>query len=814
MTLTDKEYYADANFYSDAIAPLSKSIDFVDTKPKPFVVQVPLIDYFERIKRLKADSWQRHFCNYLQAACENRHVKGTLAEFHAEPQLGKTTILSQVFPAWKYGHDPFWREILAMYNQTRSETHSKVIIQIMRSQTHRDIFPNILGHLPKILSSEGWSTNARLDAENGRMDGQKSFSACGLVSGITGSSADGYTIDDPYKNPSEAYSPLIRTSLARLWNDGINARLTPYDCVFSMFHRYAYDDFGGFLLDTGRFDYVRYSSVCDGPYIHEATGQRFEDPLCRKEGEYISERRGDDYYRDKRSNVSTWASMFQGRPSTEEGEFFQINKIRTISGEELEQEREKCVIWVRAYDSASTAGAGDHSVGAKMGIQSDGRILVDDVKLAQVDSAGYAQMQEDTAKEDGPEVTICIPKPKSDAGSHIVFHTQQFLKGYTVVSRDVAADSAQIGSTAKHRRAYNFSTATNTGHVMFASDDNRPDDKKWIEIVKRVMRQFGLSSFDDPVDSLGDGYNYLFEQLTRGRLISNYRPQRNLFPYSAFARMFPFKTKAGKFVVKVPRAFTTYIGIKISADASLPSSAAIVVRASENTNLIETHFVIADYKAYDGDYHKLFDWVKTTLGTYCEAPGMENTTVWLHPDSAHFEQTIIEKLKVNVAVFDQDAITGYTELNWHFLPSQASHPSTLLESASRMYLLVADRQFHEATTGQGLPDLRQELVTCGFEKNGEPAKTVAVLDCLRMCVAQFTTFSTRLTDREKLHRRLTAALPPKKTNGDLRTDVSEELTVAMIEARVKREMRQEGEFVPDSPLDEEEYAGSDFSGGW
>ena len=32
----------------------AREIAYIDTAPKPFVVQIPLVEYFERVKRLKA----------------------------------------------------------------------------------------------------------------------------------------------------------------------------------------------------------------------------------------------------------------------------------------------------------------------------------------------------------------------------------------------------------------------------------------------------------------------------------------------------------------------------------------------------------------------------------------------------------------------------------------------------------------------------------------------------------------------------------------------------------------------------------------
>src|SRR4051812_29438496 len=75
-------------------------IDYIDPVPKPFITQVPLVEYFERIKRFQADRFQIDLCNRLQNAAETRHIKRTWSIYHAESQLGKTSVLTQAYSAW------------------------------------------------------------------------------------------------------------------------------------------------------------------------------------------------------------------------------------------------------------------------------------------------------------------------------------------------------------------------------------------------------------------------------------------------------------------------------------------------------------------------------------------------------------------------------------------------------------------------------------------------------------------------------------------------------------------------------------------
>ncbi len=715
----------------------AREIAYIDLKPKPLIVQVPLVEYFERTKRHKADRWQIDFCNRLQTAAENRHIERDWTLYHAEAQLGKTSILSQAFPAWLLGHDPLFRFALAMYNVSRSQMHSQVVIQTLQSNVHKDIFPNQDGWIDREVSKAGWMTKARRELN----DGQLSFNPVGLLSGLTGSGFDWLSIDDPYKESKEAFSEQIRENMANFWNYTVMSRVSPTGCITGMFHRYAPEDFAGFLLDTGDFDYVRYASQADGDYIHESTGQCFPDPLGREIGEYISPtRRPPSYYDKARKNKRVWLSMFQGRPSSEEGEFFNVGKIGTVLEPEIEMKKAECVAFVRACDNAATETGGAYTVGVLMGIRPDGRITVFDLLREQLDSGARLQRQLETAISDGVDVPVRIPQDPGSAGKDTVFYTTQKLEGFTVIARPT--------SGSKEERARNFSSAVNTGDVEFVSAD-------WNTDAKRELRDFPLSQYKDITDAMSDGYNYLYEIFRKGLVAKNYKPQRNLVTWEDFGK---------RFGNLIPSKWAIYAAVKIQPEASKPTSAVIVARASADSDLPESLFVIGEYKSYDSDFYKLFDWIDETLAAKCEAANADNTAIYLHPDSGQYLTTIAAKLKYRVGVFSGDAFAGYTELNWYLLPKEAAHPFNHPEQSTGLYLLINGDEFvaPKSSDSNGLYWTRQELRTVGFNERGEPSLIAATLDCLRMVTHYFRTYSEPLTLDEEFHRLIPEDKKPPK----------------------------------------------------
>jgi hypothetical protein len=338
------------------------------------------------------------------------------------------------------------------------------------------------------------------------------------------------------------------------------------------------------------------------------------------------------------------------------------------------------------------------------------------------------------------------------------------------------------------------------------------------------MRDFPLSDHKDIVDSFADGYNESYERLIKGLVVTNFKPQRNLVAYSKFAQRFPFYSNE-RLLLKIPPKWSIYAALKISSDASRPTCGILTARAAENARLGEKIFVVSEYKKYDGSYENLFKWLSDALQAYCAEASIDNTTVWLHPDSAHFQQTIIEKLNVNAAVFGTDDLIGLAETNWYLMPTTAAHEFNRFEQAAGMYWLVEDSQISEPLSELGLYHARQEAATWGYNDKGEPTRIGAVLDCLRMCVAEYSTFATPLSEAERYHERLKTMLPPQLQSSEVELPPTPEagrfspgVTMQMNEILLRQEMRREGEFMSRSPFDDDDNYNYedpfDISGGW
>ena len=96
--------------------------------------------------------------------------------------------------------------------------------------------------------------------------------------------------------------------------------------------------------------------------------------------------------------------------------------------------------FVRGWDLAATEGAGDWTVGVKIGRQKNGRFLIADVVRDRKSSAGVERLLVNTASQDGYECKISIPQDPGQAGKAQTSYLIQQLAGYTVTASTESGD--------------------------------------------------------------------------------------------------------------------------------------------------------------------------------------------------------------------------------------------------------------------------------------------------------------------------------------------------------------------------------------
>lgn len=161
--------------------------------------------------------WGRHIqiiCDELQVVGERvfrREPKEYDLIFNVPPGSTKSTLISQMFPAWCWARDDSLRFLTASYNDVVALEQAEYHRQIVRSDLYRKLFPHVQLH-PTINAKSNFKTVA----------GGQRFSV-GTGGGCTGIHGHFLIPDDPI-NPKEAASKaglkaandwLSRTFLSR-----------------------------------------------------------------------------------------------------------------------------------------------------------------------------------------------------------------------------------------------------------------------------------------------------------------------------------------------------------------------------------------------------------------------------------------------------------------------------------------------------------------------------------------------------------------------------------------------------------------------
>ena len=444
-----------------------------------------LADYVESTVNFKLDDWQRHLCGILEtlagsgaliiddpyASPEEARSEiinegvwnfwtdsvkprlaagGRIVLVHAPPQYGKTTIVSQRFPAWLLARKMAARIRLAMYGVQHATKHSRIVRDLMCEESYKRRFPDDGLRLPEVTAGDQWSTMARVKLA----DGQHSFKAVGLQSGLIG--------------------------------EGVGPH------VIVMFHRYQENDLAGRILATEKdCELYRYAAVCDGDYQCPVTKRIFPDPLGRKVGEVLSPRFTGDFIHDQMAKQYTWLSQFQGRPTAQEGEMFKVAKIELVDS--VPRKLRRC----RAWDLAATKDGGDWTAGPLLGFDDTGDVYICDARLGQWGPEEVMENVMYCAKHDPAHTVIRLPVDPGQSSKYQQLAFQRMLVGFPLIIKSVSGSKAV--------RAFEFASAVNNGRVKMLK-------APWNEYVLEQMRTFdglGKGGNDDVVDGESDAFNEL-----------------------------------------------------------------------------------------------------------------------------------------------------------------------------------------------------------------------------------------------------------------------------------------------------------------
>lgn len=229
------------------------------------------------------------------------------------PGSAKSTYASVVFPVWFMGRKKRRNVIVATYASDLARKIGRRARSILKQRVFQEVFGETLSQ--DVGAADEWA----LTNENEFMGG-------GILSGITGNRADLIVVDDPVKGRQEAESETIRQRTLAEFNDSIKTRGKPGYRIVLIQTRWHEDDLAGSILPED-WDGQSGSILCRDGDVWEVlcipAEAGIDDVLGREPGEYLwPEWFSEEHWRTFRANPRTWASLYQQRPTPDDGAFF------------------------------------------------------------------------------------------------------------------------------------------------------------------------------------------------------------------------------------------------------------------------------------------------------------------------------------------------------------------------------------------------------------------------------------------------------------------------------------------------------------
>lgn len=219
------------------------------------------------------------------------------------PQHGKSLTVTETFPSWYEGKYPDRRCIVACYNDDFAGKFGR------RNKAKLDEFGDFIF---------GVSLSKSSDRDIEIADHGGSIITRGIMSGITGNSGDLIIIDDPVKNRQEADSVTYRERLWEEWQNSIKTRTQAGTKIIIIQTRWHEDDLAGRVIrNESNVEVVNIPVEAEADDI---LGRRIGDALCPeigKDNKWLH-----DFKTSYQGGMRAWNALFQGRPTSEEGNIF------------------------------------------------------------------------------------------------------------------------------------------------------------------------------------------------------------------------------------------------------------------------------------------------------------------------------------------------------------------------------------------------------------------------------------------------------------------------------------------------------------
>ena len=259
------------------------------------------------------------------------------------PGYGKSSLCSQMLPAYLLGINPKAKILLVTYGAALSNSHGVQARRYMSAPQYQAIF----------------TTRIAGSGESGSFETTEggSLRCVGRGGAITGFRATHLILDDTLKNNIEAQSETILKNLYEWFSTTAYSRLLPGGSAIAFNTRWSKADLIGKIIDN-----YKTPTGEDWPYFNlEAIADKEECPLGRAKGEALwpTFQSLKALQQIRKATPKTFGALYQGDPTDEAAVPIKRTSILQATIGVIQQSNRKIIA---SWDTASTEGAGDYTV--------------------------------------------------------------------------------------------------------------------------------------------------------------------------------------------------------------------------------------------------------------------------------------------------------------------------------------------------------------------------------------------------------------------------------------------------------------------
>lgn len=408
------------------------------------------------------------------------------------PRHGKSELVSRRLPAYILGQNPDAQIIACSYSADLAQRMNRDTQRIIDDQHYMELFPNtqLFGANVRTVAQGTYLRNSDIFEVAGH---RGTYRSAGVGGGITGMGFDFGIIDDPVKNRAEAESKTYRAALWEWYASTFYTRQEKDAAILVTCTRWHQDDLAGRLLEYAQSEDGDQWEVIDFPAIKEDD----HDPHdIRDIGAALwAEKYGEQRLAKIKGVIGSyqWASLYQQRPSPAEGGMFKRSWFEIVDALPAGD-----MTWVRWWDKAGTAKAGDYSAGVLMASNGSGTYYVADVQRGQwsIDERNriMRQMAAIDAERTGNATAIWTEQEPGSGGKESAEATVKLLIGYPI--------RTETSTGSKEVRAQPFAAQCEAGNVKLLRG-------AWNMVYLDELTSFPFGSNDDQVDASSGAFNKL-----------------------------------------------------------------------------------------------------------------------------------------------------------------------------------------------------------------------------------------------------------------------------------------------------------------